>query len=226
MARMARDCADAVDRGAGGAGPGQRDRRDREIPRRACRTAIRPNSGKRAAKPSGSRSATRRAFRWNDATSGSDRASSAARTRALPRYFADADRVQDLETRLVWCMVALQGIAEADADEGAVRRPRPEIRHGGARRLDHLRSARREDERRARAIRRKSEAYRLGEKMFYFRGGTARFRLRHLPRRGRQAHPAAGPAQPDPDRGRAEGVHDLAGLPRVAGRAAQRSSGG
>src|SRR5512136_2871003 len=23
----------------------------------------------------------------------------------LPRYFRDADRVQDLETRLVWCMV-------------------------------------------------------------------------------------------------------------------------
>src|SRR5437868_3898091 len=33
----------------------------------------------------------------------------------LPRYFAEADRVMDLETRLVWCMVKLQGFSEADA---------------------------------------------------------------------------------------------------------------
>src|SRR5438876_5176141 len=33
----------------------------------------------------------------------------------LPKYFADADRVQALETRLVWCMVPLQGFSEADA---------------------------------------------------------------------------------------------------------------
>src|SRR5206468_9043062 len=35
----------------------------------------------------------------------------------LPKYFADADRVQDLETRLVWCMVTLQGSSEADASK-------------------------------------------------------------------------------------------------------------
>src|SRR5262249_28308171 len=33
----------------------------------------------------------------------------------LPRYFADADRVQDLESRLVWCMVTLQGYTSAEA---------------------------------------------------------------------------------------------------------------
>src|SRR6188508_2327701 len=33
----------------------------------------------------------------------------------MPRYFADADRVMDLETRLVWCMVKVQGYTEADA---------------------------------------------------------------------------------------------------------------
>jgi len=37
----------------------------------------------------------------------------------LPRYFADTDRVQDLESRLVSCMVALQGFTR----EEAVRRP-------------------------------------------------------------------------------------------------------
>jgi sulfur-oxidizing protein SoxA len=34
---------------------------------------------------------------------------------SLPKYFADADRVMDLETRLVHCMVTLQGFAPADA---------------------------------------------------------------------------------------------------------------
>lgn len=32
----------------------------------------------------------------------------------MPRYFADTDKVQDLESRLVSCMVALQGMKEAE----------------------------------------------------------------------------------------------------------------
>lgn len=32
----------------------------------------------------------------------------------LPRYFADADRVMDLETRLLWCMEKLQGFNPAE----------------------------------------------------------------------------------------------------------------
>jgi sulfur-oxidizing protein SoxA len=39
----------------------------------------------------------------------------------LPRYFADADRVMDLETRLMWCMEKLQGFSHADL----VKRPYP-----------------------------------------------------------------------------------------------------
>jgi sulfur-oxidizing protein SoxA len=39
----------------------------------------------------------------------------------LPRYFADADRVMDLETRLLWCMENLQGFNRADL----VKRPHP-----------------------------------------------------------------------------------------------------
>jgi L-cysteine S-thiosulfotransferase len=39
----------------------------------------------------------------------------------LPRYFVDADRVMDLETRLLWCMEKLQGISAADY----VKRPHP-----------------------------------------------------------------------------------------------------
>jgi sulfur-oxidizing protein SoxA len=39
----------------------------------------------------------------------------------LPRYFADADRVMDVETRLLWCMEKLQGFNRADL----VKRPHP-----------------------------------------------------------------------------------------------------
>lgn len=38
----------------------------------------------------------------------------------LPRYFADTDKVQDLETRLVTCMVQLQGYQEADVIKTAI----------------------------------------------------------------------------------------------------------
>jgi L-cysteine S-thiosulfotransferase len=39
----------------------------------------------------------------------------------LPRHFADADKVMDLETRLMWCMEKLQGLSRADL----VKRPYP-----------------------------------------------------------------------------------------------------
>jgi sulfur-oxidizing protein SoxA len=39
----------------------------------------------------------------------------------LPRYFADAGRVLDVEARLLWCMEKLQGFAHADL----VRQPHP-----------------------------------------------------------------------------------------------------
>ncbi len=39
----------------------------------------------------------------------------------LPRYFADASKVMDLETRLMWCMEKLQGIKHDDL----VKRPYP-----------------------------------------------------------------------------------------------------
>lgn len=39
----------------------------------------------------------------------------------LPRYFADAGKVMDLETRLLWCMETLQGFNRAEL----VKRPHP-----------------------------------------------------------------------------------------------------
>jgi sulfur-oxidizing protein SoxA len=93
----------------------------------------------------------------------------------LPRYFADADRVQDLETRLVWCMVNQQGTSEADATktpfgDGSARRSDLEaltayvtaqsrgVQMNVA--LDHPKTR---------------EMYALGEKMFWYRGGTHDF---------------------------------------------------
>lgn len=39
----------------------------------------------------------------------------------LPKYFADADRVMDLETRILWCMERVQGFNRADL----IKRPHP-----------------------------------------------------------------------------------------------------
>jgi L-cysteine S-thiosulfotransferase len=41
-------------------------------------------------------------------------------TAQLPRYFADTDRVQDLESRLLTCMVDLQGFDRADVAKRAI----------------------------------------------------------------------------------------------------------
>ena len=93
----------------------------------------------------------------------------------MPRYFADADRVMDLETRIVWCRVKLQGLSEADA------RKMP-FGSGTARKSDnealvaYVTSE-------SRGVNmsvpmnhpKEQEMYRLGEKMFYFRGGTHDF---------------------------------------------------
>jgi len=38
----------------------------------------------------------------------------------LPRYFADVDRVEDLESRLITCMVNLQGFKRADLEDKAI----------------------------------------------------------------------------------------------------------
>ncbi len=92
----------------------------------------------------------------------------------LPKYFADADRVQDLETRLVWCMVTLQGFTEADAKKNPF---------GGPDRKSDMEALVAYVTSESRGVKmnvalsnpQEREAYRLGEKMFYFRGGTHDF---------------------------------------------------
>ena len=93
----------------------------------------------------------------------------------LPRYFADADRVLDLETRLVYCMVTQQGYTEADAKKAP-------FGSGNDRKSDmealvaYVTSE-------SRGIKmnvalnhpKEREAYDLGGKMFVYRGGTHDF---------------------------------------------------
>ncbi len=92
----------------------------------------------------------------------------------MPRYFADADRVMDLETRLAHCMVTLQGFRFEDATK--------RVFGAGTNRSDmealvaYVTSE-------SKGIRMKvsgshpkeKQAYAMGEKMFFYRGGTHDF---------------------------------------------------
>ena len=93
----------------------------------------------------------------------------------LPRYFADADRVMDLETRLLFCMTTQQGYTDADSRKGL-------FGNGNERKSDmeafvaYVTSE-------SRGVKmnvaldhpRTKEMYALGEKIFYFRGGPHDF---------------------------------------------------
>ena len=92
----------------------------------------------------------------------------------LPRYFADADRVQDLESRLVWCMVNQQGYTAEEAKKNPF---------GDGQRRSDLEALAAYVASESRGVKMNvsladphtREMYELGEKMFYFRGGTHDF---------------------------------------------------
>jgi L-cysteine S-thiosulfotransferase len=93
---------------------------------------------------------------------------------ALPRYFSDADRVMDLETRLVHCMVSLQGVTYAEA----TRRPYGD----GPNRSDiEALTAYVTSEARGEVMNvslqhpKERAAYELGKRIFFFRGGPHDF---------------------------------------------------
>ncbi len=93
----------------------------------------------------------------------------------LPKYFADADRVMDLETRLVHCMVTQQGYTDRRRDEGPLRRA-PGKKSDIEALVAYVTSQ-------SRGVKmnvalghpKEKEAFALGEKMFVFRGGTHDF---------------------------------------------------
>ena len=92
----------------------------------------------------------------------------------LPRYFADTDRVQDLESRLVTCRVTLQGIDPAEATRNPFSAPgRPSDMEalasfvaGQSRGMKLAAPLRHEKE---------LEAFRTGEQLFYRRAGPHDF---------------------------------------------------
>ncbi|HEV3240608.1 MAG TPA: sulfur oxidation c-type cytochrome SoxA [Casimicrobiaceae bacterium] len=92
----------------------------------------------------------------------------------LPRYFPDADRVLDLETRLVWCMVELQGYTEAEARHNPFGEGE---RKSDLEALTAYLTSESRGEKMDVPLRhpKEVEAYRVGEKLFFFRGGTHDF---------------------------------------------------
>ena len=67
----------------------------------------------------------------------------------LPRYFEDADRVMDLEQRLLWCMQNVQGLDTKDVIARRFSGPGSCLRHGGPGCLHRQQIERHEDRRAA-----------------------------------------------------------------------------
>jgi len=91
----------------------------------------------------------------------------------LPRYFADTNRVQDLESRLMTCMTTLQGIPEAEMVNGTFGKgARKNIEAIVAYVVTHSKGMK---------INvpvnhaKEKEMLALGEKIFYLQGGTMDF---------------------------------------------------
>ena len=111
----------------------------------------------------------------------------------LPKYFADTDKVEDLESRLVTCMVNLQGFTREEAKKDPFGGPGKKVP------MDALvayitASSRGMPMNVAGNHPKEKEAYELGQQIFYFRGGphdfgcvtchgadNARIRLQDLP---------------------------------------------
>lgn len=117
----------------------------------------------------------------------------------LPKYFADTDKVQDLESRLVTCMVALQGLTEAEAKKDPFGGPGKKADMEAL--VAYVTSA-------SRGLKmnvagnhpKEQEAYELGKVIFFHRGGphdfacstchgedNLRIRLQDLPNLSKQA---------------------------------------
>jgi L-cysteine S-thiosulfotransferase len=92
----------------------------------------------------------------------------------LPKYFADSGKVEDLESRLVTCMVTLQGFTPAEAKKDPFGGPGKKVAmdalvayvSGQSRGMKMSVAASHPQE---------QEAYEIGRKIFFFRGGPHDF---------------------------------------------------
>jgi sulfur-oxidizing protein SoxA len=118
---------------------------------------------------------------------------------SLPRYFADTAKVEDLETRLVTCIVTLQGFTPEEAKKDPFGAP------GRKSNMEALVAFVTSQSRGvpmtvAGTHPKEVEAYEIGKKIFYFRGGphdfscstchgadNQRIRLQDLPNLSKQA---------------------------------------
>jgi sulfur-oxidizing protein SoxA len=118
---------------------------------------------------------------------------------ALPRYFADTDKVEDLESRLVSCMVSQQGFTPEQAKKDPFGGPGKKVVMDAL--VAYVTSTSRGMTMNVAASHPKErEAYEVGKKIFFFRGGThdfacatchgadnQRIRLQELPNLSREA---------------------------------------
>jgi sulfur-oxidizing protein SoxA len=92
----------------------------------------------------------------------------------LPRYFADTDKVQDAESRIITCMVTLQGFKEEDAKKNPFSAPG---RHSDMEALTSYVAAESKGMKMNAPIRhaKEREAFELGEQLFNRRAGPHDF---------------------------------------------------
>ena len=140
--------------------------------------------------------------------------------RKLPRYFKDADKVMDLEQRLLWCMENVQGLDTKDVIKRALLAARACVRHGGSRRL-HRQQVDRHEDRAAARHPRKRKWPRSAKRCSTGARGVMDFSCATCHGDDGQADPAAGAAELLQARqGRAGDDGLMADLSRVAERAA------
>ena len=89
----------------------------------------------------------------------------------LPRYFTDTNKVQDLESRLVTCMVSLQGMTEADAKKN------PFGANSNMQALVTYIAAQSKGQKIAPPMShpKEKEAYAIGKQIFFYRAGAHDF---------------------------------------------------
>ena len=92
----------------------------------------------------------------------------------LPKYFKDTDKVEDLESRLVSCMVSLQGFTPEQAKKDPFGGPGKKVPMDAL--VAYITSESRGMKMNVQTAHPKEvEAYDLGRKMFFFRGGPHDF---------------------------------------------------
>src|SRR4051812_30220231 len=112
----------------------------------------------------------------------------------LPKYFPDTDKVEDLESRLVTCMVKLQGFKLEEATKDPFGGPGKKVP------MDALVAYITAESRGMKmnvALNhpKEHEAYELGKEIFFFRGGPHHFGRVTRHREGQQRNPLPGPPQ-------------------------------